>query len=359
MIRVKVIGIKNEFCGLLMTLTDCDIFIENSHTQSNGRRLRLSMTRRISACIIMIFCSCIAMPCYAVDPSTMPDQATLSANRMRFDSETGDFLADGNVIITAGDLKLTAPEGSGNVEKRIVNFDKGITASGKWYGDKVSLKAGKVSLSFEDIPSCKFIGGVKGSMGTMRLDADRLTITGAGGIDQPSGKDTQTKFWITKARNLEDGSRGLRFGADSVEGLLKAGDLHELTAKRSVWLKGKPNSKEETVTLKGDHALYSLTRGSVVVSGHVVAVQGGRTLRSDSVVYFPDQNRVEALGGLTRKTDTGAIDSDRAEIIIDVNRERRNQNSSIKIDTAPKKDKSEKSQPNKKSSSKTRKTRKK
>ena len=320
------------------------------------------MARKISVFMAVILCLYFASLCYALDDSSMPDQATLSANRMRFDAETGDFLADGNVIITAGDLKLTAPEGSGNVDKRIVNFDKGITASGKWYGDKVNLKAGKVSLSFSDIPSCKFLGGVKGSMGTMKLDADRLTITGAGGIDKPSGNDTQTKFWITKAHNLEDSSRGLSFGADSVEGLLRAGDLHELTAKKSVWLKGRPKSQEEAVTLKGDNALYSLARGSVVVSGHVVAVQGGRTLKSDSVVYFPDQNRVEALGGLTRKTQGGAVSSDRAEITIDLSRERKKQTPSkeLKIDTAAQKSQPEKSQPKKKSSStKTRKTRKK
>ena len=320
------------------------------------------MTRKFSALMAVISCICTALPCYALDAATMPDQATLSANRMRFDAETGDFLADGNVIITAGDLKLTAPEGSGNVDKRIVNFDKGITASGKWYGDKVNLRAGKVSLSFQDIPSCNFQGGVKGSMGTMKLDADRLRITGRGGIDQPSGNDTQTKFWITKARNIEDGSRGLSFGADSVEGLLMAGDLHELTAKKSVWLKGRPKSQEEPVSLKGDNALYSLARGSVVVSGHVVAVQGGRTLKSDSVVYFPDQNRVEALGGLTRRTQEGAVSSDRAEITIDINREKKKQESpkEVKADTSAKKSQPEKTQPRKKSSSsKTRKTRKK
>ncbi|MBR1657053.1 MAG: hypothetical protein IJ697_01120 [Synergistaceae bacterium] len=320
------------------------------------------MTRKLSAYILVITCLCFAQPALAVDESVMPDQATLSANRMRFDAETGDFIADGNVSITAGELRLTAPEGSGNVDSRVVNFDKGITASGKWYGDKVNLKAGKVSLSFQDVPSCKFQNGVKGSMGTMKLDADRLTITGTGGIDKPSGNDTRTRFWINKARNIEDSARGLSFGADSVEGLLKAGDLHELTAKKDVWLKGKPKANGDPVSLKGDNALYSLERGSVVVSGHVTAVQGGRTLRSDSVVYFPDQNRVEALGGLTRKTETGEVNSDRAEITIDINRERKQQ----KVTTPPKPAKKEEPKPKSKkksssssSSSKTRKTRKK
>ena len=253
----------------------------------------------------------------------MPDTATLSANRMRFDAQTGDFLADGNVTITAGELNVNAPVGSGNVDRREINFDEGITASGKWMGDKVDLKAGKLLLTFADVPTCRFQNGVKGGVGTMRLDADRLTLTGAGGITDPTPQDRQTKFWLTKARSLEDTSRGLSFGADSVEGVIREGELYDLTAKKGVWLKGKPKAKGDSVSIQGDNALYSLERGSVVLSGHVVAVQGGRTLKSDSVVYFPDQNRVEALGGLTRKTDTGAVSADRAEITIDLSRERK------------------------------------
>ena len=300
---------------------------------------QIPMTRKIFIILILTAaCLYTSLPCHAIDESAMPDQATLSANRMRFDAETGDFLAEGNVIITAGELKVTAPEGSGNVDKREVNFDKGINASGKWYGDKISLKAGSLFLSFLEIPSCKFQGRVIGSMGTMKLDADRLTITGLGGIDTPSGRDRQTKFWIVKAHNLEDTSRGLSFGADSIEGVLKGGELHELTAKKGVWIKGRPKANGDPVSLKGDNALYSITRGSIVVSGHVVAVQGGRTLRSDSVVYFPDQNRVEALGGLTRKNETGTVNSERAEITIDLTRERKPKpaSSDIKPKNTPK-----------------------
>lgn len=264
---------------------------------------------------------CLCIPAYSLDEQ-LPDTATLAANRMRFDAQTGDFLADGNVTITAGDLHVNAPIGSGNVDRREVNFDEGISASGKWYGDKITLKAGKLLLSFADIPTCKFQGGVKGGVGTMKLDADRLTITGIGGITDPTPQDRQTKFWLVKARNLEDTSHGLSFGADSVEGIIRGGELYDFTAKKGVWLKGKPKSKGDAVSIKGDNALYSRERGSVVLSGHVVAVQGGRTLKSDSVVYFPEQNRVEALGGLTRKGQGGAVSADRAEITIDLSRER-------------------------------------
>ena len=258
---------------------------------------------------------------YSAASENMPDKATLAANRMRFDSKTGDFLADGNVTITAGDLKVAAPKGSGNVERKEINFDAGISAFGKWQGDKIDFKAGKLALTFQDVPTCKFQNGVKGSIGTMRLDADRLTLIGAGGISDPTPQDRQTKFWLVKVRNLQDTSQGVTFGADSVEGVLRGGNIQDFTAKNKVWLKGRPKTQNDAVSLRGDRAVYSVERGSIVVNGHVVAVQGGRTLRSDSVVYFPAQNRVEALGGLTRNKD-GTPKTERAEITIDLSRER-------------------------------------
>ena len=156
------------------------------------------------------------------------------------------------------------------------------------------------------------------------MEADKLTISGAGGFDKkPKNNDNQTKFWLTNVKKLEDLSRGMTFTAGAVEGVLKGGELHSMTAKNGVHLKGKPKNQKQAVTLRGDSALYSFARGSIVVSGHVVATQGGRTLKSDSIVYFPDQNRVEALGGITRKrgkkNQTG-----QAEITIDLRREREN-----------------------------------
>ena len=279
------------------------------------------MPRKILLLVIfsrLFFCYIPAS--YAIDEN-LPERATLAANRMRFDAETGDFLADGDVTITAGELKIDAPEGSGNVGNRIINFDRGIKAYGRWQGDTVDIRAGKLLLTFDDVPVCRFQNGVKGGIGSMYLDADRLTLTGVGGLGDPTPKDMQTKFSLAKVRSIEDRSRGMSFSAESVEGVLRAGELYDLTAKRGVRLRGKPKANEAPVNLRGDNALYSLERGSVVVSGHVTAVQGGRTLKSDSVVYFPDLNRVEALGGLTRTTE-GTMNQDRAEITIDLTRER-------------------------------------
>ncbi len=278
------------------------------------------MKNKLKIFIAVALSFCLIVPAYSLDEDDMPDTATLSANRMRFDAQTGDFLADGNVIIQAGDLNVEAPVGSGNIDRREVNFDEGIKASGKWQGDNINLNAGNLALSFNDVPTCRFRNGVRGGYGPMKIDSDALTIIGVGGIQAPTAADNHTRFTIANVRNLEDTSQGLSFSANSVEGLLMNGEVQEMTADKKISIKGRPKGKGESVSLKGDHAVYSLERGSVVVSGHVVAVQGGRTLKSDSVVYFPDQNRVEALGGLTRERN-GVVSADRAEITIDLSRE--------------------------------------
>lgn len=267
----------------------------------------------------------------------LPDKVSLSANRMRFDSQTGDFLAEGNVIIKAGDLTVTAPKGTGNVERQEVFFDSGIKAFGKWQGEKIDLNANKVALTLHDDPTCRLEGNVKGGYAAAKFDADKVTLVGTGGITgltQPSNRNNQTKFWLVNARNLEDTSKKIAFGAGNIEGVIRRGVLQDLTARKNVWLRGRPqanklNSKaklssNEPVNLRGDNAVYSLIKGSVVLTGNVSAVQGGRTLKSDSLVYFPDQNRVEAMGGLVSRRD-GKVDTERAEITIDLSAEKKSE----------------------------------
>ena len=111
---------------------------------------------------------------------------------------------------------------------------------------------------------------------------------------------------------------GIAFGAGAMEGLIRDGVLVSMTAKSKVWIEGRPNRTGDAVSLNGDKAIYSEERGSVVLSGNVRAVQKGRTLTSDSLVYFPEQNRVEALGGIV--SQSGVASADRATITIEIPR---------------------------------------
>lgn len=243
-------------------------------------------------------------PVFAAD---VPDEAQLSANRMRFDSKTGDFLATGDVRIRSGGLVVTAPRGTGNVKRKEVHFSEGIAASGDWQGDWVDLNAGSISLYFAQTPTYTVENGVSGDIGKISIDADKLYMKG-------------TDISALNVRRLEDHDAGIAFGAEDVRGTLVDGVLTSLTAKAKVWLRGRPNDGGDMVDIRGDTAVYSVERGSVVLSGNVRAVQKGRTLTSQSIVYFPANNRVEALGGVVRSGQT--VSADRATITIDLRQER-------------------------------------
>jgi len=240
----------------------------------------------------------------------LPEEARLSADRMRFDSKTGDFLATGNVLIQAGGLVVAAPRGAGNVQNREAYFSEGVVASGDWQGDWIDLTAGAIELHFDQTPVCTAEGGVKGDVGKISIDADRLHMKG-------------TDIFALNVRRLEDRQADIAFGADDVGGTLVDGVLTALTAKKKVWLQGRPNQAGDMVDIRGDMAVYSVERGSVVLSGNVRAVQKGRTLTARSLVYFPANNRVEALGG---RGDETVVSQDRATITIDLTQEKRKRN---------------------------------
>jgi lipopolysaccharide export system protein LptA len=225
---------------------------------------------------------------------------------MRFDSQSGDFLASGNVTIQADGLTVYAPRGTGNVQSKEIRFAEGIAASGYWQGEWIDLTANAIELFFAQTPTYIAEGAVKGDMGKISVDADKFYMKG-------------TDISALNVRRLEDREADIAFGADSVQGTLLEGVLTSLTAKGNVWLRGRPNAVNETVDIRGDTAVYSVERGSVVLSGNVKAVQKGRTLTSQSLVYFPSDNRIDAIGGVDLEGKGGPSP---ARITIDLNQEK-------------------------------------
>jgi lipopolysaccharide assembly outer membrane protein LptD (OstA) len=261
--------------------------------------------------LILVF-SLSAAPVWAGTPE-MPgrgrlSEAQLSADRMRFDSRSGDFLAVGNVVIQADGLTVYASRGTGNVETKEVHFTEGIAASGDWRGDEVNLAAGSISLYFAQTPTYIAEGGVKGNVGNVFVDADKFYM---------KGSDISAKG----VRRLEDRAQDVAFGAESLQGVILDGELTTLNAQGKVWLRGRPNAGGEMVDIRGSTAVYSVERGSVVLSGNVRATQKGRTLTSQSIVYFPANNRLEAIGGIAG--DGENMNTNPARITIDLTQEER------------------------------------
>jgi lipopolysaccharide export system protein LptA len=259
--------------------------------------------RRPGLLPVVLFWSVLLTSAFAAE---LPDEAQLSADRMRFDSRSGDFLATGNVLIRSEGLVVAAPRGVGNVQNKDVRFSEGIVASGNWRGERISLTAGSVGLRFAPPSACTAEGGVRGDVGKISIDADRLHMEG-------------TDISALNVRRLEDREAGIAFGAEDIKGTLEKGVLTTLTAQKKVWLQGRPDKGGELADIRGDRAVYSAERGSVVLSGNVRAVQKGRTLTAQSVVYFPANNRIEAIGGHGGAT---VISQDRVTITIDLKQEK-------------------------------------
>ncbi|GHV45954.1 hypothetical protein FACS1894204_06600 [Synergistales bacterium] len=253
--------------------------------------------------VILLFFICATV----ASGDNMPETAQLTADMMRFDSRTGDFTAEGNVVIQADGLTVAAPRGEGNITNKEVRFSDGVTASGDWQGDQIDIKAGKLELYFAQSPTYIVEDNVKGQVGRIYVDADKFYM---------KGEDFSAK----NVRRIEDYATRVAFGASSAYGKLEDGALKELTAEKKVWLKGRPNIEGEMVDVKSDAAYYSAMRGSVVLTGGVKAVQKGRTLDSNSVVYFPLTNRIEAIGD---KRDETGDEAGRARITIDMNQEKK------------------------------------
>ena len=77
-------------------------------------------------------------------------------------------------------------------------------------------------------------------------------------------------------------------------GKLKDGEITEFTGKGAFRLVSSPG-RARSPRFAGT-GRSTRRPGTIVVNGKVTAVQDGRSLASDSLVYFTKQNRIEATG---------------------------------------------------------------
>jgi lipopolysaccharide export system protein LptA len=230
---------------------------------------------------IRFFLLSVTLFLFAVSPLFAED-LELTSDKMRYESETGDFWADGNVKVTRGTIMATSKAADGNMNRRVFTMKGGVRVFGSWQNDKVDMKGQTLSGVFTEPQEYIFDGGVKGFWGSRQVDADKLRMKG-------------DYFWGTKLRRYADTKEGYVLVCDSLEGKLANGEIDEFTAAGNVFFRSAPKDGEPT-EIRGSKAVYSKARGTLVVSGGVTAVQAARSLKSETLIFFPDRNRVEATG---------------------------------------------------------------
>ncbi len=209
-------------------------------------------------------------------------EVSLTADSMRYDSKKGLFYGEGHVKLSREGLSLVAQLAEGDMDGKRVRFIGDVRAEGKWNEDVVELSCGEVATGFGDVRSYRFAGGVRGRLGKRMIDADSVVLSG-------------DAFSIEKVRSFVDDELRVFLSAAAIDGHIVKGEVSDVTARGGVVLKSGPK-KDLPTTIRGSRAVYSKARGSIVVSGAVTAVQGDRTLRAESLVYFLASGRIEAAG---------------------------------------------------------------
>ena len=238
--------------------------------------------KRITYFVFLLFLLCL--PAQAAI-----NEMSFTSDTMQYDLAAGRFYAEGNVTIKGRDIVIIATKANGNVGSRTFNLSGNITINGTWNGDNVKLSAMSATAEFSEQPIYTLESGINGSLGKITIDCDYLQMIG----DRISAKNV---------RKLQDQKAGITFSAANIKGIINNGELTQAEADNNIVIKGKPDKRGGVVELKGNKAIYSIDRGTVVMSGGVSATQNRRTLNAESLVYIPSTNRIEASGQRTRIT---------------------------------------------------------
>jgi lipopolysaccharide export system protein LptA len=233
----------------------------------------------------MKFFRCVFLGLFAVSLAFSPLHAQdleLTSDKMRYDSESGDFWAEKNVKVTRGTLIATSEIADGNVNAQKFSMKGKVHVFGSWEKDKVDMTGDSLSGVFSEPREYVFEGKVKGYWGPREVDVDILRMKG-------------DRFWGSPVRKYADKNEGYVLVCDSVEGKLANGVIDEFIADGNVVFRSSPKKGEPT-EIRGAKAVYSKARGTLVVTGKVTAIQPSRTLNADTLIFFPEKNRVEATG---------------------------------------------------------------
>lgn len=241
------------------------------------------------------------------------EEVTLTADSLSYDPTTRAITAVKDVHFKHFDGELFGDRGTGYTDGR--DFEMRGNVKGIFKKESLNISCYHIKLQADSADKKKrrvtALGGVKLTRNKDTLSADTVTwlvesdkYKAAGSVlanfeshfidSDEVGRDGE-KFWARSVRKYEDRARRFSMSAERVNGLIKKGDVVELTAMGDLILK-MTDEKGKMTKVTGERGVFSRSRGTVVVSGNAVAYQEGRTLIAESVIYRLDDRRIEAVG---------------------------------------------------------------
>ncbi len=207
----------------------------------------------------------------------------LTADKMVFDTETGVLRGTGHVTLKQEEMSVTSDRCTGDYKKNTARMWGNVTADGNWQGQPLSFVCQDLKASFSSPGRLAMVGAVDGRFGGWRLVCYDAELVGE-------------QFIATRVKRFEDQTEGMFLSCEAIRGALNDDGLNEFEAEGAVRLEFVNRKDGKLSRITGGKAVYARRRGTVVMSGGALAVQGGRRIAAQNIVYYPTTGKIEAKG---------------------------------------------------------------
>ncbi|MDL2264370.1 hypothetical protein LJC31_06925 [Synergistaceae bacterium OttesenSCG-928-I11] len=238
--------------------------------------------------------------------------ANLTADTMQYNPDTGEIHARGDVHLFRSDGELFGDVGQGNANGR--DFEMRGNVRGTFTEDNLDIVCAYIRLSSEGTDPVRRTITASGDV-VLTRDEDRITAgylswsmdregyTARGDvlgnfrsycIDADEVVRDGDDFSARGVRRYEDHERNMTLTANRVNGRLAGRHVAELIADGNVVM-DSPDDTGKMTRVTGNRGIYSVARGTIVISGNAIVTQDARKLHAGSIVYHLDNGRIEAL----------------------------------------------------------------
>jgi lipopolysaccharide transport protein LptA len=242
------------------------------------------------------------------------DEATLTADAMRYDPDTGMIYASGNVHLTSRNGEVFGDEGQGAVNGR----DFGVR--GNVRGKLTQADGAVVNITCEEAAVrgindkdnlVAASGDVKLRRGNENLAADFMSWhTGKDGysaegnvagdfesyfIDADAVSRDADVISARKIRKFHEKTRKITLVAEKADGHIEDETITDMTAEGGVVVTA-PDSEGNMTRASGGRGVYSAAAGTLELTVNARVTQQGRDLKSEKITYFIESGNIEAVG---------------------------------------------------------------
>jgi len=182
------------------------------------------------------------------------EQMRLTSDTLQYDPSRGAVVASGNVKVVGRGAEITSDEGE---------FDSQGVRS--WFRKSV------LALWPE---------------GDLSMNCDELIVE-----DGPRGQ----KITARRVTRFHDPVRNVTMRADVMEGTVAGGVFTDYVARSNVVADAVASGGEPT-RVSGQRLQYSKARGTLELSGEAVAIQKDRRITADTLIFYLQSGKIEAVG---------------------------------------------------------------